>query len=110
MAGFEESTQPVVVDNGSLTLKAGFGGMEEPTVCLQTEGAIDKRIIQNWEGVETLWRQAFRELGAELEESPFFVTEPPLNPKPTREKMAVVAFESMECPSFYGGKQHVLAS
>lgn len=63
-----------------------------------------------WEGMEALWEHAFtRCLGIDVREHPVLLTEPPLNLRANREKMAQVMFEVFECPAVFVGMQALLS-
>ena len=52
---------------------------------------LEKGTICDWENMERVWRHTFnRELRVDPEECGILLTEPPLNPKICREKMAEV--------------------
>ena len=71
---------------------------------------IEHGIITNWNDMELLWDYAFRhELRVDPSEHPILLTEPPLNPKKNREKMAQIMFETFNAPALYIGIQGVLA-
>lgn len=60
--------------------------------------------------MERIWEHTFtNELRAEPSEQNVLFTEPPLNPKTSREKIAHVAFEAFEVPGTYIGIDGVLA-
>lgn len=67
-------------------------------------------IITNWEEMEEIWRHMFdNELYVAPEEHPVLLTEAPLNPKPNRERMAQMMFETFNVPSIYVGVQAALS-
>ena len=52
---------------------------------------IKNGVVTDWEAMERMWHHAFYdELNVVPEEQPVLLTEPPLNPKVNREKMAEV--------------------
>ncbi len=55
---------------------------------------IERGIVTNWDDMEKIWHYCFySELRVAPEEHPIILTEPPLNPKPNREKMVQIMFE-----------------
>ncbi|KAF4018496.1 actin-related protein T2 [Dama dama] len=71
---------------------------------------IERGLITGWDDMEKLWKHLFEwELGVKANDRPVLMTEPSLNPRETREKMAEVMFESFDVPAFYLSDQAVLA-
>lgn len=71
---------------------------------------IEHGIITNWDDMEQLWLHTFiNELRVPSEEHPVLLTEPSLNPKHNKEKMATIMFEQFNIPSLYIGVQAVLS-
>ncbi|XP_001365268.1 actin-related protein T2 isoform X2 [Monodelphis domestica] len=74
------------------------------------QNPIERGIITMWDDMEQLWRHLFDwELGIKSSERPVLMTEPSLNPRNNREKMAELMFESFKVPAFYLSDQAVLA-
>ncbi|XP_037002727.1 actin-related protein T2 [Artibeus jamaicensis] len=71
---------------------------------------IERGLVTGWDDMEKLWRHLFEwELGVKACDQPVLVTEPALNPREAREKVAEVMFESFQVPAFYLSDQAVLA-
>ncbi|XP_069893270.1 actin-related protein T2 [Dipodomys merriami] len=71
---------------------------------------IQRGLITGWEDMEKLWKHLFEwELGVKPSDRPVLMTEPSLNPRENREKMAEMVFESFQVPAFYLSDQAVLA-
>jgi actin len=67
-------------------------------------------LIDNWDDIEKVWHHCyFTELLVPPEEHPCLMTESPLNPKQSRERMTQVMFEIFNVPSYYIAPQAVLA-
>lgn len=71
---------------------------------------VENGIIENFEDMEKLWEYTFFEkLDANPMRHPLVLTEPPYNPRPNREKICEVMFESFGVPSLNISIQGVLA-
>jgi len=71
---------------------------------------IENGIIENFEHMEYLWEHTMVELlEVNPTEHPVLLTEPPYNPKPNREKMVEIMFETFGVPSLNISIQGVLA-
>ncbi|XP_077007652.1 actin-related protein T2 [Tamandua tetradactyla] len=71
---------------------------------------IERGLVVGWEDMERLWMHLFEwELGVKPCDRPVLMTEPSLNPRENREKMAEVMFETFGVPAFYLSDQAVLA-
>jgi actin beta/gamma 1 len=71
---------------------------------------LENGIIENFEHMELLWEHTFFEqLKVQPHKHPVLLTEPPYNPKPNREKMVEIMFETFGVPSLNISIQGVLA-
>ncbi|CAL8121944.1 unnamed protein product [Orchesella dallaii] len=63
---------------------------------LKVRNPIKNGTVTNWEDMETIWRHAIQDnLHINPEESSILMTEPMGNPKPAREKIGEILFESL---------------
>jgi len=141
---FLPTNQPVVLDNGSGVLKAGFAGENEPKCVFPSivgrpkhtrvmAGALEgdffignkaqehrgmlaishpmeHGIVKNWDDMEKIWSSVFTDiLKTSAEEHPVLITEPPMNPRRSREKLAEIFFETFNAPSLNISMQAMLA-
>jgi len=125
----EKEKPAVVIDNGLEMCKAGFAGDEYPKVVFssiidqkevydeeaqvkQKRGVLSLKfpnITSNWDDLEKIWHRCFfNELKIASEEYSVHLTEAPMNPKKTREKMTEILFETFNVPNFYISIQAVL--
>eukprot|EP00026_Physarum_polycephalum_P010245 Phypoly_transcript_10401.p1 GENE.Phypoly_transcript_10401~~Phypoly_transcript_10401.p1 ORF type:complete len:365 (+),score=27.84 Phypoly_transcript_10401:173-1267(+) len=131
-----DDVERVIIDNGGSVCRAGFAGDDAPKVMLEHGHAgmrekqdtyvgeeaqttrdlnsikypITRGIVTNWDDMEKVWRQTFRDLEVDPKQSPVLLTEAPLNPTANREKMAQCMFETFCTPALYIGLAPVLAS
>lgn len=138
------ANQPVVIDNGSGVIKAGFAGENAPKCVfsaivgrpkhpkvmagglegdafvgkaaqdhrgmLQIRYPIEHGVVTNWDDMERIWQYVYGdELKTLPEEHPVLLTEPPLNPRSNRAKLAEVFFESFNVPALFISMQAVLS-
>lgn len=138
------TNQPVVLDNGSGILKAGYAGDEKPKCVFPSivgrpkhqrvmagslEGDLfigsqaqehrgmllisypmEHGLVVNWEDMEQVWSSVFKDhLKTSVEEHPVLVTEPPMNPRRSREKLAEIFFETFNVPALFISTQAVLS-
>ena len=76
---------------------------------LQMSYPMENGIIKNWTDMKHLWDYAFQEkLKVDPKECKVLLTEPPMNPKQNREKMAEVMFEEYGVEGMYVAIQAVL--
>ncbi|KAM9181051.1 actin-related protein T2-like [Dugong dugon] len=71
---------------------------------------VERGLVTDWDDMEKLWQHLFDcELGVKPCAQPVLMTEPSLNPREIREKMAEVMFETFNVPAFYLSNQAVVA-
>lgn len=76
---------------------------------LQMSYPMENGIIKNWEDMRHVWDYTFQErLGVDPSQCKVLLTEPPMNPKANREKMAQVMFEEYGFQGVYVAIQAVL--
>lgn len=137
-------SNPIVIDNGSGTIKAGYSDDDAPRSVLATVVgkptmpgvlvALDQRdfyvgdealerkgvvrlqypiangLIADWNEIGKVWEHIItKRLNSNPEEQGLLFTEPPLNPKENREKMAKIVFEDLNAPFLFLGVQTVLS-
>eukprot|EP00668_Euglena_longa_P046191 GGOE01061875.1.p1 GENE.GGOE01061875.1~~GGOE01061875.1.p1 ORF type:complete len:405 (-),score=112.67 GGOE01061875.1:251-1465(-) len=67
-------------------------------------------VVTDWDSMEAIWRHTFfDQLRVAPEDHQVLLTEPPMNPRANREKMAVMMFETFNVPAMYVQIQAVLA-
>jgi len=141
-----DGTVPIVVDNGTGFVKAGYSGSnfvehEFPAIIgrpilraeerlgnaaikdimfgqeaaemrnfLQVTQPMEHGIVKNWNDMKLLWDYTFSEkLKIDPRGRRIILTEPPLNPKANRQRMAQVMFEEYGFEGVYIAVQAVLA-
>lgn len=63
---------------------------------------VEHGIVVNWDRLEDVWRHAFLDLGVVSGAShPLMLSEAPLNPRPNRERMVQLAFDTFGAPAVY---------
>ena len=71
---------------------------------------IERGLVTGWDDMEKLWKHLFeRELGVKPSQQPVLMTEPSLNPREIREKLAEMMFETFSVPGFYLSNHAVAA-
>ncbi len=84
--------------------------VKEKRSILKPEYPIERGLIQNWDDMEKIWNYTiFQEMRTTPEEQEVLLTEPPLNPKESREKMTSIMFDKFNVPFLYVGIQSVMA-
>mmetsp|Transcript_5651 Transcript_5651/g.10075 ORF Transcript_5651/g.10075 Transcript_5651/m.10075 type:complete len:360 (-) Transcript_5651:75-1154(-) len=115
--------KPIVLDNGSSAIKAGFAEDSEPRVEFEflnvdtlggrhaQDGAragqpvplrrpvMVHGIVRKWEALEACWQEVFDMLNVKPQDYPVFVSEAPLNPITHKEKLVETLFEFFNVPS-----------
>ena len=72
---------------------------------------LEHGIVKDWDGFTKLVDFAYREcLRIDPSKYPILLTEPPLNPRDNREKMAEIMFETFRVPALYVGMQALLSA
>ncbi|HUX99954.1 MAG TPA: actin family protein [Candidatus Deferrimicrobium sp.] len=67
-------------------------------------------IVEDWGAMEKIWHYTFyTDLRIDPGDHPILLTEPPLNPRPNREKMCEIMFETFNVPALYIAMQAVLS-
>ncbi|XP_003802077.1 actin-related protein T1-like [Otolemur garnettii] len=71
---------------------------------------IERGLVTGWDDVEKLWKHLFEcNLGVKPCDQPVLMTEPSMNPRETREKLAEMMFENFNAPAFYLSNHAVVA-
>ncbi|KAK5994632.1 Actin [Cladobotryum mycophilum] len=99
----DEDVQAVIIDNGSHTIKAGFAGNDAPHVVIPAKSGhpITNDAITNWEGLETLWGDVFKQLDVDPSGHPVLFTVGYLISKADQEKMIKIMFEKFNVPALF---------
>ena len=128
----DEDQHPLVIDNGSDTIHAGFSGEDAPrayffsAVCrkdtdiyvgneavniikMNPKYPIKDKIVTSWDDVEQIWHHAYKELRVSPEEHAVLLTDAPMNPRVNREKMTLIMFEKFQVPAMYVSVQAQLS-
>ncbi|CDW73472.1 UNKNOWN [Stylonychia lemnae] len=131
----EDTIYPIIIDNGTETIKAGFAGEEGPRFVIPSvvsqindqlefgNEALNHKygrfnlhypvkygLIKDWDRVEKLWDYIFSsQLRLDPQEYKVVLTEAGLTPKEDREKMAQIMFEKFNVEGLYIGNQGLLS-
>ncbi len=107
------SLDPIVIDAGSGSVRAGFTSDDAPRVVIPStidgRHVIEHGIVTHWDGFTALLRRTFSELGVDPAGRAVLITEAPLNPKANREKVTEILFEEFGVGSMYVAIRAVLA-
>uniref|UniRef100_A0ACD5YVW9 Uncharacterized protein n=1 Tax=Avena sativa TaxID=4498 RepID=A0ACD5YVW9_AVESA len=133
---------PLVLDNGTGMMKAGFAGEDGPRAVFPSivsrprsarmrqkdsifvgdeaqsksgdkfklKYPIERGFVMDWDNMEKIWHHTFHhELGVAPDEHSVLLTESPLNPKASREKMTQIMFETFSVRGMHVAVQGELA-
>ena len=127
-----EMSTGIVIDAGSSVCTAGYGGQDAPDVVFHSikDGQSIKKMrmthqpyvstcdfgypvkrgcVINWDNMEKIWHQIFKDLYVAPENVPVLLTEPCLRGKANREKMIEIMFEAFNIPAMHIAYQAVLS-
>eukprot|EP00511_Aplanochytrium_stocchinoi_P002017 CAMPEP_0204822394 /NCGR_PEP_ID=MMETSP1346-20131115/574_1 /ASSEMBLY_ACC=CAM_ASM_000771 /TAXON_ID=215587 /ORGANISM="Aplanochytrium stocchinoi, Strain GSBS06" /LENGTH=289 /DNA_ID=CAMNT_0051948583 /DNA_START=152 /DNA_END=1018 /DNA_ORIENTATION=- len=133
-----DADKDLVIDNGSSTIRAGFAGDDEPRATVRSIVAlrsprsrnteyivgdealknaslppvhpIERGVVTDWDMMERIWHHTFYSiLRVEPAEHNVLLTEPPLNPRASRERMTQIMFEGFNVPGIHIAIQAVLS-
>eukprot|EP01097_Dermamoeba_algensis_P005355 TRINITY_DN3405_c0_g1_i2.p1 TRINITY_DN3405_c0_g1~~TRINITY_DN3405_c0_g1_i2.p1 ORF type:complete len:287 (-),score=72.93 TRINITY_DN3405_c0_g1_i2:384-1244(-) len=130
-----EVQHPVVLDNGTSSIKAGFAGDDAPKFVFPTtlsssktgdnwvgyqaqlhrdvakvRNPISGGVIQNFDDMEKIWSYTFSEqLKIDPSERAVLMTEAPFNPTRNREKMVEIMFEKYRVTGFHAALQAAMS-
>jgi len=77
---------------------------------LNLQSPLKEGLETDWEDMEKVWQYAcYNELRIAPEDHPFLISEPPLTPKQSREKLVQVLFETFSVPALNVSNTAVLA-
>jgi actin-related protein 2 len=119
-ANFPTSIFPSMVGRPIFRAEENVGGLEVKDIMVGDEAAklrmmlqitypLENGIVRNWEEAEYLWDYTFSEkLHINSSECKILLTEPPMNPKKNRERLAQVMFEKYGFQAVYVAIQAVL--
>eukprot|EP01084_Bolivina_argentea_P188517 324511_1 len=112
---YEESEEdyppPIVIDNGTLTLKAGFAGDGLPNHFITKDTSISNAgNITSWDEIETIYENLFKttlHINDPSEQTILF-TESIFTPKKNKEKLTEIMFEKFNIAGIYVSQQSIL--
>ena len=113
------TTFPTIIgrppDSGGENDEVNFAVGEEARKKRDTAGfklscPLQRGVVSSWDDMENILSFAiYHELHAVPEEHPLLITEPPLNLKTNREKLAELIFEDFKSPALHLGNQGLMA-
>ena len=102
-----------VMPGGALEGSECFVGSkaEEHRGSLLLKYPIEHGIIQDWHDMEEIWKSLYHKenLNVSSDEYNVLITEPPLNPYQSRNKIGEIFFEGLNVPGLYFGIQAILS-
>jgi actin, other eukaryote len=131
--------KPLIIDNGTGTIKAGLAGADAPSLIIPSlvgrpndpaagleatyvgkdaleksteltiKYPIERGVITGWDDMEALWAAVFERLNLVPSETSVLLTEHAGNPKENREKLTQLMFEKFQVPRMYLAHKGVLA-
>ena len=108
----EASISNIFSGKNNATLKDLMIGQEasDNLALLDISFPMENGIIKNWDDMTKLWEYTFKDQLEvhDFNDAKILLTEPPLNPKSNREKMAEIMFEKFGFESVYVAVQAVL--
>ena len=77
---------------------------------LRLRWSIERSLVTDWDDMEKIWHHTFyNELRVAPEEHPVILTESPLEPKASHERVTQIMFETFDVPALYIAASNVLA-
>ena len=135
----EEIKKPIIIDNGTGYIKAGFEGETEPKIVIPNQigrpklngenkydfycgddikenreklrltSPIERGEVKNWDDMEIIFGHILCKLTDCQEEHNVLVSEPTMNPKSQKEKITQMMFETFNISGLYIANQGVLS-
>ena len=135
----EEIKKPIIIDNGTGYIKAGFEGETEPKIVIPNQigrpklngenkydfycgddikenreklrltSPIERGEVKNWDDMEIIFGHILCKLTDCQEEHNVLVSEPTMNPKSQKEKITQMMFENFNISGLYIANQGVLS-
>ncbi|WP_438003330.1 actin, cytoplasmic 2 [Sorangium sp. So ce321] len=90
----------VMVGQGRKSAFVGDEAVQKRGV-LTLRSPFERGLVTDWDDLTELLRFAFRKLGADPTAQPVLLTEPVLDPKENRQKLAQILFETLQVPAMY---------